>query len=50
MKSDIKAIKRTVQMMHTAQEEILSLVKKLKRGQEAEQFDFSKCCHTVSCV
>ena len=38
IKSDIKAIKWTVQMMHTSQEEILRLVKKLKRGQEAEQF------------
>ena len=46
--NEVKGIKRTLQIITDAQEEILGIVKKLKRGQESEQFDFAKCCHTVS--
>ncbi len=42
--SEVKGIKGTLQIITDAQEEILGIVKKLKRGQESKQFDFAKFC------
>lgn len=47
LKVDVAGIKRTLSAMSGVQDEILSYVKKLKRGFEADQLDIGKCCHTV---
>ncbi|CAB4020297.1 Hypothetical predicted protein [Paramuricea clavata] len=44
--NDVKDVKRTLQVITEAQEEILGIVKKLKHSQESQQFDCAKCCHT----
>ena len=47
LQSDVAAMKQTLSAMSEVQDEILSWVKKLKKGFEADQLDIGKCCHTV---
>ena len=48
LKADVSSLKRTVTSMAQTQQEILTLVKKFKKGMESEKFEMGNCSHTVS--
>ena len=41
-------LRKQVKVMADKQDELLNLVKAMKKSSDSELFDRSKCCHTVS--
>ena len=48
LKSEVVSLKRDYQTMADKQNELLHLVKAIKRGCDSSSFDLGKSCHTVS--
>ena len=50
LQGDVTSIKRSIASLAENQQELLSLVKKLRKNVEADNFDMGKCCHTASLI
>ena len=50
LQSDVTSIKRLIAGSAENQQELLPLVKKLRKNVEADNFDMGKCCHTASLI
>ena len=48
LQSEMASLKRGFKTIADQQSELLQLMKSMKKGAEASQFDLAKCCHTVS--
>ena len=48
LQSEMASLKRGFKTISDQQSELLQLMKSMKKGAEASQFDLAKCCHTVS--
>ncbi|XP_028417050.1 uncharacterized protein LOC114541312 isoform X2 [Dendronephthya gigantea] len=46
LQSDVTSVKRSIASLAENQQELLSLIKKLRKNVEADTFDMGKCCHT----
>ena len=49
LKNEVLSLKRTVSEVTKHPDELIRLVKSLKKSNDAKNFDMGKCCHTV-CV
>ena len=45
LQADVLSFKRAVTSMAQTQQEILTLVKKIKKGMESEKFEMQNCSH-----
>ncbi|XP_028417049.1 uncharacterized protein LOC114541312 isoform X1 [Dendronephthya gigantea] len=50
LQSDVTSVKRSIASLAENQQELLSLIKKLRKNVEADTFDMGKCCHTENLI
>ena len=47
LKQEVMGLKRKINEVTSHQDELVQLIKSLKKSNDAKNFDMSKCCHTV---
>ena len=47
LKGDVGALKRSMKDMASCQQEMMKMVKALKRSHDSDNFEIGKCCHMV---
>ena len=50
LKQEVLSLKRNLSEVTSSQNELVHMVKSLKKSNDAKNFDMSKCCHTVCII